>query len=73
MITRDEMIDDVIKTLGHENEWTIWFCELSEILSESNLRKAFYALWALIDNYGLECVRTWYAVEETDSDEWDMK
>lgn len=73
MMTRDEMIDKVISTLGHENEWTIWFCELSEILSESNLWKAFVALWTLIECRGVECVRAWYAVEATDSDEWDMK
>ena len=29
-MTREEMIDKVIKTNGFENKWTIWFCELAE-------------------------------------------
>ena len=29
-MTREEMIDKVIRTNGFENEWTIWFCELAE-------------------------------------------
>lgn len=29
-MTREQMIDEVIKMFGFENEWTIWFCELAE-------------------------------------------
>ena len=29
-MTREEMIDKVIKANGFENKWTIWFCELAE-------------------------------------------
>lgn len=39
--TKDEMIDKVIQMYGFENEWTIWFCELAEELTESQLFNAF--------------------------------
>ena len=29
-MTREEMIDEVVRTNGLENKWTIWFCELAE-------------------------------------------
>ena len=29
-MTREDMLDDVVRRLGHENKWTIWFCELAE-------------------------------------------
>ena len=29
-MTREQMIDEVIKHNGFENAWTIWFCELAE-------------------------------------------
>ena len=29
-MTREQMIDEVIRTNGIENKWTIWFCELAE-------------------------------------------
>lgn len=29
-MTRKEMIDEVIRTNGLEDKWTIWFCELAE-------------------------------------------
>ena len=29
-MTKNEMIDTVIKNNGFENEWTIWFCKLVE-------------------------------------------
>lgn len=29
-MTRDMMIDEVIRHLGFENKYTIWFCELAE-------------------------------------------
>ena len=30
MMTREQMIDKVIRTNGFENKWTIWFCRLAE-------------------------------------------
>ena len=35
-MTREEMIDEVIRTNGLEDKWTIWFCELAEDSSISN-------------------------------------
>lgn len=29
-MTRGQMIDEVIRTNGFENKWTVWFCELAE-------------------------------------------
>lgn len=29
-MTREQMIDEVIRTNGFENKWTVWFCELAE-------------------------------------------
>ena len=40
-MTREQMIDEVIRTNGFENKWTIWFCEVSEILNETQLQNAF--------------------------------
>ena len=36
MMTREQMIDEVIRTNGFENKWTIWFCELAEDTSISD-------------------------------------
>lgn len=30
MMTREQMIDEVIRCFGFESKWTIWFCELAE-------------------------------------------
>lgn len=30
MMTRKEMMDNVVKTLGFENEYTVWFFKLAE-------------------------------------------
>ena len=35
-MTREQMIDEVVKTNGLENKWTIWFCELAEDASISD-------------------------------------
>ena len=35
-MTREEMIDEVIRTNGLEDKWTIWFCELAEDSSISD-------------------------------------
>ena len=36
MMTREEMMNEVIRTNGFENKWTIWFCELAENTNISN-------------------------------------
>lgn len=36
MMTREEMMNEVIRTNGFENKWTIWFCELAENISISD-------------------------------------
>jgi len=45
-MTREEMMDKVIKKFGFENKWTIWFCELAEVLTESQLLNAYISLEA---------------------------
>ena len=35
-MTREQMINEVVKTNGLENKWTIWFCELAEDASISD-------------------------------------
>ena len=37
MLTKDQMVDEVIKKYGFENKWVVWFCELAEVLTESQL------------------------------------
>ena len=41
-MTREQMIDEVVRQNGFENKWTIWFCELAEdkSLSDSALQNA---------------------------------
>ena len=53
-MTREEMIDKVIRTNGFENKWTIWFCELAENkeISDSALLNAMI------------CALTMSAIEE---------
>ena len=46
MVTKEQMIDDVVRTYGHENKWTIWFCELAEVLTESQLLNAYILVCA---------------------------
>ena len=41
MMTREQMIDNVIRQRGFEDRWTIWFCELAEVLTESQLLNAY--------------------------------
>lgn len=43
-MSKREMVDEVIRDLGFENKWTIWFCELAEVLTESQLLNAFIVL-----------------------------
>lgn len=44
MMTKEQMIDDVIRRYGLENKWTVWFCELAEVLTESQLLNAYILL-----------------------------
>lgn len=43
-MTKQEMLDNVARTYGLENEWTIWFFELAEVLTESQLLNAYILL-----------------------------
>ena len=35
-MSREQMMDEVIRSNGFENKWTIWFCELAEDASISD-------------------------------------
>lgn len=48
-MTKDQMIDEIIRQYGFENKWTIWFCELAEVLTENQLLNAYIVLKAGID------------------------
>lgn len=43
-MTKKQMMDDVIRRYGFENKWTVWFCELAEVLTESQLLNAYILL-----------------------------
>jgi hypothetical protein len=43
-MTKDQMITEIIRRYGFENEWTIWFCEVAEILNERQLMNAYILL-----------------------------
>lgn len=53
-MTREQMMNEVMRTNGLENKWTIWFCELAENLevSESALENAMISamIMAAADN-----------------------
>lgn len=44
MMTKKEMIDNVIKKYGFENEYTIWFCRLAEEDISDDLLLGAYVL-----------------------------
>ena len=46
-MTKDQMITEVIRRYGFENKWTVWFCEVAEILNESQLLNAFILIDAM--------------------------
>lgn len=48
-MNKEQMIDEVIRQYGFENKWTIWFCELAEVLTESQLLNAFIVLQAGVE------------------------
>lgn len=43
-MTKEQMMDNVIRRYGFENKWTVWFCELAEVLTESQLLNAYILL-----------------------------
>ena len=46
-MTKAQMINDVVTIFGHENEWTIWFCEMAELLDGDKLDMAYHAVRAV--------------------------
>lgn len=46
MMTREQMIDEVVRMFGFESKWTIWFCELAEneSITDDSLSSALVAL-----------------------------
>lgn len=44
MLTKDQMVDNVIRKYGFENKWVVWFCELAEVLTENQLLNAYILL-----------------------------
>ena len=44
MLTKDQMVDKVIKKYGFENKWVVWFCELADVLTENQLFNAYILL-----------------------------
>ena len=45
-MNKKQMMDEVVRKYGFENKWTIWFCELAEVLTESQLLNAYIILEA---------------------------
>lgn len=43
-MTREQMMDEVVRMYGFENKWTIWFFELAEVLTDSQLLNAYIVL-----------------------------
>lgn len=43
-MTREQMMDEVVRMYGFENKWTIWFFELAEVLTDSQLLNAYIIL-----------------------------
>lgn len=58
---KEQMIDEIIRQYGFENKWTIWFCELAETLTESQLLDDYIIL-----KTGLVPVEGDYEYEESD-------
>lgn len=41
MMTKEQMMDNVLRQRGFEDKWTIWFYELAEVLTDSQLLNAY--------------------------------
>ena len=50
-MTREHMLNEVVRRFGHENKWTIWFFEIAEVLNDYQLENAYIALTTM--NYFL--------------------
>lgn len=50
MMTKEQMLDCVAKTLGLEDERTIWFFEVAEFLSHDLLVGAFSIIMNLFED-----------------------
>ena len=50
-MTREQMIDTVIRHNGFENKWTVWFCELAECkdIPDSTLENAMVCAITMIE------------------------
>lgn len=59
-MTKEQMVVEVISKHGFENKWTVWFCEIAEILTESQLFNAYIVLMTWDD----------YPRENFDDDFW---
>ena len=46
-LTKEQMMDIIISNYGFESRWTIWFCELAEVLTLKQLELAFACLIAM--------------------------
>ena len=53
-MTKEQMMNEVIRNYGFENMWAIWFCELAEILTESQLLNAFILVMSNTLSYSNE-------------------
>lgn len=40
-MTKKQMLDNIIEQRGFGDKWTIWFCELAEVLTENQLLNAY--------------------------------
>lgn len=49
-MTKEQMMNKIIRRYGFENKWTIWFCGLAEVLTESKLLNAFILLNTSVAN-----------------------
>lgn len=48
-MSREQMVDKVVRMNGFENRWTLWFCELAEnkSISDDALMKALSCALAM--------------------------
>lgn len=46
-MTKEMMMDAVINRFGFESKWTIWFCELAEVLTMFQLENAYIAVMTM--------------------------
>lgn len=53
-MTREQMMDEIVRMYGFENKWTIWFFELEEVLTDSQLLNAYIILKSGVELEGNE-------------------